>query len=164
MINWHLETRLIKNLKDHPKNPRKLSKHDAEHLEKSIQRFGLIDKPIITQDGQIIGGHQRKRILKKLALTEVECWVPDRKLTDEEIDELNIRLNRTGEWDFDILANEFEIGDLMDWGFQPESLGIDISYVNEKFEKDEVKHEKCPLCGKKLKVKKMAKNDKNDHA
>lgn len=140
MINWHLETRKIKDLKDHPKNPRRLSKHDAEHLEKSIEKFGLIDKPIITKDGQIIGGHQRKRILKKLALKEVECWVPDKDLNEKEIEELNIRLNRnTGEWDFDILANEWDQEELLDWGFSAEELlGASVEEILGEEEESEV--------------------------
>lgn len=122
-MQWHLEKRNINDLKDHPKNPRQLSKHDAEHLQKSIDKFGLIDKPIINLDNTIIGGHQRKAILKKLKIKEIDCWVPDNQLDDKQVEELNIRLNKnTGEWDYDILANEFDIDDLMDWGFTAEEL------------------------------------------
>ena len=125
MINWKLELRKIKDLKPHPKNPRKLSKHDAEHLQKSIEKFGLIDKPIITKDGIIIGGHQRIAILKKMgkAGDSVECYVPDREIEQKDIDELCLRLNRNlGEWDWDILANQWEIDELFDAGFDPEEL------------------------------------------
>jgi len=66
MINWKLETRPIEELTPHHKNPRKLSKHDAEHLQSSMERFGVIDKPIINPDGKIIGGHQRLAILAKM--------------------------------------------------------------------------------------------------
>lgn len=122
-IKWHLETKKISALKDHPKNPRQLTKDQAAQLKESVQKFGLIDKPIITQDNLIIGGHQRKNVLKSLKIKEVECWVPDRQLTEEEIDELNIRLNlNIGEWDFDVLANEWEVEDLINWGFDPEDL------------------------------------------
>jgi DNA modification methylase len=123
MINWHLEKRKLKDLKDHAKNPRQLSENDAAHLTVSLDKFGLIDKPIINTDGTIIGGHQRKKILKKLQVKEVECWVPDRHLEEKEVDELNIRLNKnTGDWDWDILANEWEIKELLDWGFTEEEL------------------------------------------
>ena len=94
MINWHLETRLLKSLKPNAYNPRTLSKNDSEHLEKSIEKFGLIDKPIITKEGDIIGGHQRIKLLKRKRVKEVECWVPDRDLSKEEVDELCIRSNR----------------------------------------------------------------------
>lgn len=131
MIKWHLETRKISELKDHPKNPRKLDKHQAEHLQKSLEKFGLIDKPIINLDNQIIGGHQRKNILKKMKVKDVECFVPDRLLTESEIDELNIRLNRnTGEWDWDILANQWDVEQLIDWGFKAEEfLGASVEEI-----------------------------------
>lgn len=125
MINWTLEKRSLDTLKDHPHNPRKMSKHDAEQLKSSLQRFGIIDKPVITPDGQIIGGHQRKKILKQLKIKEVDCWVPDRDLTQEEIDELCIRLNRnTGEWDFEKLANEWDMSGLLEWGFDEKEFEL----------------------------------------
>jgi len=123
LINWTLQKWKIKDLKPHPKNPRKLSKHDALHLQRSIEKFGLIDKPIITADGLIIGGHQRIAILKKMKSKEVECYVPDADLVEKDIEELNIRLNRNaGEWDYDILANQWDVKDLLDFGFTNEEL------------------------------------------
>lgn len=135
MIKWHLETHKLKDLKPHPKNPRKLSKHDAEHLQKSLDKFGLIDKPIITAQGIIIGGHQRVALLKKSKTKEVECWVPDQALSEQDIDELNIRLNRAqGEWDFDLLANQWEADSLLEWGFLPDDLlgAVDVEGIDEK--------------------------------
>ena len=161
-IKWHLETRKISALKDHPKNPRKLTKHQEEHLKLSIDKFGLIDKPIINTDNQIIGGHQRKRILKKMGLKEVECYVPDRTLDEKEVEELNVRLNQNhGEWDFDALANTFEFEKLMEWGFDPLDLIGDCKLDNEDKEIVDKKEEaddssedeqqqkpaKCPECG-----------------
>ena len=47
--------------------------------------------------------------------------MPETKLSDRDVEELNIRLNRnTGEWDWDILANEWEVEDLQEWGFDDE--------------------------------------------
>ena len=51
--------------------------------------------------------------------------MPDRTLNNAEIEELNIRLNKnTGDWDFDILANEWDVENLIDWGFDAEEFGI----------------------------------------
>jgi ParB-like chromosome segregation protein Spo0J len=117
--------RAIDDLQEHPRNARYLTKEDDKHLRISIAKFGLIDKPIITQDGTIIGGHQRLRVLKYLGHENVECWVcdDDEPFTDEEVDELNIRLNKnTGNWDWDKLANEWDINKLLDWGFSHEDF------------------------------------------
>lgn len=136
-ITWHLEKRKLSALTDHPRNPRKLDKDDARQLKESLEKFGVIDKPVITPAGMIIGGHQRKQILKKLAIKEVECWVPDRELTDKEVDELNIRLNKNiGSFDWDKLANEWEITDLLDWGFNLAEFGAVGSALEELDEKE----------------------------
>jgi ParB-like chromosome segregation protein Spo0J len=148
-INWKLEKRKIKELKNHPKNPRKMSKHDAEHLQKSLQKFGLIDKPIINTDNKIIGGHQRVSVLKKMGIEEIECYVPDLYLSDGEVDELNIRLNRAhGDFDWDILANDFESADLLEWGFLIDELvGDEPEEIGSKEEEPKDKKTKCPNCG-----------------
>src|ERR1700730_5096860 len=118
MLQWHIETKKIKDLKKHPKNPRSINNQNYEHLRNSLFNFGLIEKPVVNVDGTIIGGHQRIEILKKEKIKEVDCWVPERQLEQKEVDEINIRLNRNhGAFDFEILANEWEIKDLMEWGF-----------------------------------------------
>ncbi len=128
MITWKIETRKLTSLREHPKNPRKLSKDQHAHLTQSLQKFGVAEKPIINVDGMIIGGHQRLKVLKELGYKELECWVPSEALTEAQCDEMNIRLNRnTGEWDFDLLANEWQIDDLLEWGFTPEEFGIDLN-------------------------------------
>lgn len=123
MIEWTLMTLSLKTLKPHAKNPRQINKDQAKHLEDLIKKFGLIDKPIVNLDNMIIGGHQRIKILKKLKLKEVQCWVPDHLLSEEEIDHLCIGLNlNQGSFDFDILANEWNPIDLLKWGFTEEQL------------------------------------------
>lgn len=138
MINWKLELRKVADLKDHDKNPRKLSLEQAEHLQKSLSKFGVIEKPIVNLDGIIIGGHQRKKILKKLKIKEIECWVPDRLLLEKEAEELNIRLNKnTGEWDWEILSNDWNPNDLINWGFSPEEILKDITTIENETEEDD---------------------------
>lgn len=121
-IQWTTERRKLGDLAEWDKNPRQLSKHDAEHIRRSIEQFGLADPLVVNADGQIIGGHQRKRILLALQEygpdAEIDVRVPSRPLTKDEAAELNVRLNRnSGEWDWDVLANEFNLDDLLDWGF-----------------------------------------------
>lgn len=125
---WTTERRKLGDLREWDRNPRELSEHDAKHLARSIEKFNLADPLVINQDGQIVGGHQRKRVMLATGYTAadlVDVRVPSRPLTEREAEELNIRLNRnSGAWDFDILADQFEIDDLKDWGFKPYELGI----------------------------------------
>lgn len=152
MISWKLETISLKDLKDHPKNPREIKKEHLQHLENLIKKFGLIDKPIVNLDKTIIGGHQRVRILKKMKAKEIECWVPDQQLSEDDIDHLCIGLNlNQGQWDYDILANSWEPLKLLDWGFTQEQLldkfeGL-IEEIEEKEKKGKLKKSTCPQCG-----------------
>lgn len=155
MIKWKLEKRKLSELFPHPNNPRRLSEHDGNHLQKSLTKFGLIDKPIINPDGMIIGGHQRIEILKKMGQKTVDCYVPDKSLEEKDIDELNIRLNRnSGEWDYDILANSWNEKDLLEFGFKEEefsiTLGSDNDYIEEKEDTKNKNKNLCPNCGHEL--------------
>lgn len=128
-INWTLRQFRLDELTDYYKNPRSLSEKEFKQLKTSLDKFGMIDKPIVNADSAhtIIGGHQRKHVLEASGVKEIECWIPDRELSDKEVEELNIRLNKnTGSWDFDTLANEFELDDLLDWGFDKGELDLDL--------------------------------------
>ena len=106
-------------------NPRQLTKDQHKDLKDSIQRFGLVDPLIINKHEEreniLVGGHQRLRIAKELGYKEVPCVEVELPLDKEK--ELNIRLNKnTGEWDFDALANYFDVGELTEWGFTDDEL------------------------------------------
>lgn len=119
-IEWHYETRKIDDLKPYHKNPRRINKDQLEHLKKNLSKFGLIDKPFINTDNIIIGGHQRLRILKRMGYEEITVQVPDRILTEKEVEELNYRHNENGgNFDYDILANQYDHLDLINWGEDP---------------------------------------------
>ena len=154
---WHTETRKLKDLKPHPHNPRRLTKEQRGHIKASLEKFGVAEKPIINTDGTVIGGHQRLKVLKEMGVKEIEVWVPDQPLDAKQVDELNIRLNKnTGEWDFDILANAWDMGDLLNWGFSAEELtGCfgDIEKVAAAEDEDSAVMEPpktCPHCGKEI--------------
>ncbi len=151
MIQWHLEKLNIEDLTEHEYNPRIMTRHQSKHLKKSIEDFGLSEKPIVNQDGEIIGGHQRIKILKEMGYKEIECWIPDIFMSHEQVNELCIRLNKnTGDWDYDILANVWDEEDLYSYGFTELELGKiqDIEVEEEKEESEKQKNKKmCPSCG-----------------
>ena len=149
MINWHLETIAIKDLKEHAKNPRQITKEQQQHLTDLMEKFGLIEKPIVNRDGSIIGGHQRIRILKKQKVKSVECWMPDVLLDSADVDRLCIGLNQGGEWNWDCLANEWEPLDLLSYGFTEKQL-LGFTTDDDQSETDAPKKKKtkmCPSCG-----------------
>lgn len=131
-IQWHLEKRNLDQLNPYVHNPRKLTDKGMADLKKSIDKFGLAEPVVINLDNTIIGGHARYFTLLKMNETAADCYVPNIELTPKEVQELNICLNKNiaGEFDFDILANEFELSDLLKWGFEEKEL--DLSLWNDK--------------------------------
>ena len=106
-------------------NPRQLTKDQHSQLKDSIKRFGLVDPLIVNKNKErkniLVGGHQRLRIAKELGINKIPCVEVDLNIDQEK--ELNIRLNKNvGEWDYDSLANYFDVGELMDWGFTDDEL------------------------------------------
>jgi len=126
-IEWKSVKRKVSELKPYHKNPRDITEQGLSELNRSISKFGLAEPIVISTENIIIGGHARWQTLKQLNVKECDCYLPNRKLTAKEIDELNIRLNKNiaGNWNFDILANEFEVDDLLDWGFTKKDLQIE---------------------------------------
>jgi len=120
----------INKLKPAKYNPRQISKKQYNDLKDSVVKFGLVDPIILNKDFTVIGGHQRLKVCKELKYKDIDCVILD--LTKQEERELNIRLNKSGgEFDMDILANEFEIEELKDWGFKEIELGLNIDKIGE---------------------------------
>ncbi len=148
MITWSIKSIKIKDLKKHTKNPRKISREKFEQLQGSIKRFGLIDKPIVNLDYTIIAGHQRLEALKKSGLLEVDCWVPDQQLTEKDVDDLNLIHNRIhGDFDYDILADNYDVPDLLDCGFTAVEMQIIEELEDVEEPKANKKKKECPNCG-----------------
>ena len=125
----------INKLKAATYNPRQISTKQYKDLKESITKFGLVD-PIIVNEYftenyyVVIGGHQRLKICKELGYKDIGCIILN--LNKEQERELNIRLNKnTGDFDMDILANEFDIEELTDWGFKHIDLDVNIDKITE---------------------------------
>jgi ParB-like chromosome segregation protein Spo0J len=121
----------IADLKAAEYNPRQISEEQFTQLKKSIEGFGAVEPIVINKNikrkNVVVGGHQRLKVMKALGWEEVPCVEVDLPLAREK--ELNIRLNKnTGEFDFDILANEFDIEDLIEWGFSENELELGKEY------------------------------------
>lgn len=159
-ITFHNEKRKIKDLLPHAHNPRQMTAKQVEALRKSLQKFSLAEVPVINTDNTILAGHQRLKILQELEGSEfeIDVRVPNRALTQKEADEYLIRSNKnTGDWDFDELANNFEVEDLTAWGFDENFFAsqedIDKFFLNEEQESTkEPKTITCPKCGEKIEI------------
>jgi DNA modification methylase len=117
----------IKDLKPADYNPRKINDDDFEQLKKSLEKFEAVEPAIINsfegRENIIVGGHQRIKAAKSLGWKEFPCVMVNLDLDQEK--ELNVRLNKnTGEFDFDILKEEFQKDDLLEFGFSDDELFI----------------------------------------
>tara|TARA_R100001509_G_scaffold120201_1_gene74462 strand:+ start:2015 stop:2548 length:534 start_codon:yes stop_codon:yes gene_type:complete len=128
-IKWHLEKRKVKDLKPYEKNPRIISEIGLDQLKRSFDEIGFAQPININLDNTILSGHARVQQLLKENIEEVDCYVPDRQLTPKQEEAVIIRMNKNvaGEWDFEILKNEFDFVDLEDWGFKEDEFKIDIN-------------------------------------
>ena len=121
---WTTEKRVVDTLLAHTKSPRKISKDQAGRLKKSLEQFNLVEIPAIDQDGTILAGHQRIKVLQLLGRGKesIDVRVPNRKLTSKEADQYMIGSNTIhGDWDFELLKG-FDIDILLDLGFEQKEL------------------------------------------
>jgi len=101
-----IETVPLSKLNPAAYNPRKdLKPSDPEYdkLRKSLKEFGTVD-PIVwnKRTGNVVGGHQRLKVLKAEGVKETQVSVVDLPLAKEQA--LNLALNKiSGEWDFGLL-------------------------------------------------------------
>lgn len=138
-MNWITEKRKINDLIPYDKNPRQMTEKQVNDLKASLEKFNFVEIPAINTDNTILAGHQRLKIMQLLGRgeEEVDVRVPDQPLTEAEVKEYNIRSNKnTGGWDFDILANSFEVEDLISWGFTDEELSIEFDKIKKAEEND----------------------------
>lgn len=111
-------------------NPRKLTEKQEIDLTESVKKFGFTVPVVINAHAKrrnvIVNGHQRVLVAKKLGIKDVPCV--EVKLTLEQERELNVRLNKnTGSFDSQKLQLNFNITELLSWGFEKKELDFDAA-------------------------------------
>ena len=146
----------IKKIKPNPSNHRTIKDSKFIQLVKSIKDFPemLQLRPIVVDsDNIVLGGNMRLKACIEAGLKEVPIIVAS-ELNEEQQKEFIIKDNvGFGEWDWETLANEWEIEQLSDWGLdlpiqmdavEPDDLSdkINSSYRIEVICKSEEEQEK----------------------
>ena len=125
----------VDQLKPAKYNPRKdLKPGDPayEKIRRSLHEFGYVD-PVIWNEvtGNIVGGHQRYKVLVAEGATEIDCVVVHIENKQEE-KALNIALNKAvGEWEPVALADL--LSDLKISGYDLDITGFDAAEVDDLF-------------------------------
>lgn len=111
----------IAEIKPNPNNPRTIDKVKFDLLVKSIQEFpSMLElRPIIVNsDMMVLGGTMRLKACIKVGIKEVPIIIAD-NLTEEQQREFLIKDNvGFGEWNWEQLANDWDIELLSDWGLE----------------------------------------------
>ncbi len=109
----------IGEVKNNPSNPRLIKDDKFRKLVKSIQEFPqmLELRPIVVDENNIVlGGNMRLKACKEAGLKDVFI-VKAENLTEEQKQEFIVKDNvGFGEWDWDMLANEWDVDKLDEWG------------------------------------------------
>ena len=129
----------LSSIKLNPNNPRLIKDEKFKKLCKSIEEFPQMMelRPIIVdEDGVILGGNMRYQALRHLGYKELEDkWVMRASdLTEEQKKEFIVKDNvGFGEWDWDVLANEWGELPLEDWGLDLPNVVMpdDEEYTNK---------------------------------
>lgn len=117
----------IADLKLNPNNPRIIKDEKFKKLVKSIKDFPemLNIRPIVVnKDMIILGGNMRYKACKEAGIKEIPIVIAD--LTEDKQREFLIKDNTSGgEWDWEVLANEWNSEDLEAWGLDIPAFEVD---------------------------------------
>jgi len=126
---WSLKK--IKEVKSNPQNPRICKDDKFLKLVQSIKDFPemLNIRPIVVnKDMMVLGGNMRLKACVEAGLVEVPIIIAD-NLTKEQEKEFLIKDNvGFGDWDWDILANEWDTEKLEEWGLDLPIIMDEPSY------------------------------------
>ena len=126
----------IKDIKPNPSNPRVIRDDKFQKLVKSILEFPqmLEIRPIVVNDDMIVlGGNMRLRACTEAGLKEVPI-IKASDLTPEQQAEFIIKDNvGFGEWNWEMLANEWDTEQLEQWGVDVPGFDLDADKLGEDF-------------------------------
>tara|TARA_R110000764_G_scaffold89383_3_gene170872 strand:- start:3453 stop:4064 length:612 start_codon:yes stop_codon:yes gene_type:complete len=129
-----------------PQNPRFIKDAKFKKLVESIKAFPemLNIRPIVVnEDMVILGGNMRYRACLSVGLKNIPIIIA-KDLTLEETKQFLIKDNvGFGEWDWDVLANKWEVDEIIDWGLDVSNVSIkdysDLEFESiPEFEKEEL--------------------------
>jgi DNA modification methylase len=133
-----VQTVSISEIKPNPNNPRIIKDDKFEKLVKSIKEFPkmLEIRPIVVNDDMIVlGGNMRLKACKAAGLKEVPI-IKASELNEDEQRQFIIKDNVSGgEWDWDMLANEWDAEQLEAWGLDVPNFGeTELEAVEDDFD------------------------------
>ena len=135
--NVTIEVKVVKisDIKSNPNNPRIIKDDKFKKLVESIKGFpemANVRPIVVNKDMIVLGGNMRLKAMKEAGWKEAPIQIVD--WDEQKQKEFIVKDNvGFGEWDWDDLANNWEVEELTDWGLNiPNwSLGHDINNMSE---------------------------------
>jgi len=138
-----VQTVKISDIKINPNNPRLIKDDKFKKLVQSIKDFPeMLDiRPIVVnKDMIILGGNMRLKACKEAGLKTVPIIVAD-NLSEEQQREFLIKDNVSGgEWDWNLLANEWDSDELDAWGLDVPNFDTKVSKETDLSDDFEIKY------------------------
>ena len=126
----------IQEVKPNENNPRFIKDYKFKKLVKSIKEFPEMLKlrPIVVNSEMVVlGGNMRLKACKEAGLKEVWVLKAD-DLTEQQQREFIVKDNvGFGEWDWDVLGNEWNTQQLEDWGMEIIGFDVDEDDLSDSF-------------------------------
>lgn len=125
----------VSDLQLNPQNPRTISAAAFDQLVESIRDFPVMMtlRPLVVDgDNVVIGGNQRLKAIRELGMSEVpDTWVkPASELTPAERERFIVMDNLTsGEWEYQLLAQHFNVTELAEWGVDIPEVEVDMDEI-----------------------------------
>ena len=121
----------LSEIKINPNNPRLIKDDKFKKLVQSVKDFPemLEIRPIVVNaDMVVLGGNMRLKACKEAGIKEVPIIIAD-NLTEEQQREFLIKDNTSGgEWDWEVLTNEWSGEELEAWGLDIPAFAPEIDY------------------------------------
>ena len=169
---WMVETVKLSDVVPFDENPRTIKANKISGLRESLHRFGYVDLIVWNRrTGNIVGGHQRYKLLMEEGVQEADMVVVDMSPTEELT--ANITLNNPeieGEWDDPItdLLSRVEMVDpelFADGNF--EDLRKSVARMVKTDDDDDDTDTECPCCAYRWQISEddvvvMTKEEQDD--
>lgn len=140
----------LKDIKPNPDNPRIIKDDKFHKLVQSLKDFpemASVREIVINKEHIILGGNMRYKAMIEAGWTEAPVKIVD--WPEDKQKEFVVKDNVSGgEWDWDAIANQYELEDLDAWG-------VDLPDVEDTEGTADSDKEECPTCGSMVSSEKL---------
>lgn len=121
----------IKEIKPNPNNPRILKDDKFKKLVQSLKDFpemANVRPIVVNKDMIVLGGNMRLRAMQEAGWKKAPVQIVDWSI--EKQNEFIIKDNvGYGEWDWDVIANDWDYEDLNKWGLDVPGFNLDENFT-----------------------------------